>query len=87
MVQWLCDRRPVGYHFGAAGKKCPDGCAHYSANEWLPMEATRVEPWNTLYPTPVFQGEGFFYTFSPKPPLEGRCPAGAVGCHTPLSHG
>ena len=25
---------------------------------------TRVEPWNTLYPTPDFQGVGLFYALS-----------------------
>ena len=30
-----------------------------------PMAVTRVEPWNTLYPTPVLSGDGIIFLPSP----------------------
>ena len=40
------------------------------------LTVTRVEPWNTLYPTPVLSGDGIiFYPFPKRLPLEGKLSA------------
>ena len=55
------------YHFPSCGAEMP--CrSRPLQRQWVTAKAvTRVEPWNTLYPTPdSVQGMGFFYTLSPK---------------------
>ena len=52
------------YHFPSCGAEMLRRSRPLS-RQWVTAQAvTRVEPWNTLYPTPdSVQGMGFFYTF------------------------
>ena len=67
LLRGSCDPAPDDTTSEPHARKCHAGRTRYSANEWYALRTTRVEPWNTLYPTPdLVQGMGIFYTFPTK---------------------
>ena len=79
-MQWLCAWKPADTTSEPLTGNGQTGAPVKASMSGFLTKATRVEPWNTICIPPLnFRGWGIFFIPSPKPPLEGRCPAGAEG--------
>ena len=62
MVKGFCNTARYDTTSEPQGRNALPGAPVKASMSGSAGRATRVEPWNTLYPTPDFQGVGIFYT-------------------------
>ena len=60
LVQGICNTARVDTTSEPPGRNARTGAPVIASMSGFRIEATRVEPWNTLYPTPVSSGDGNF---------------------------
>ena len=66
MVKGICTPARIDTTSEPQGRNALPGAPVTASMSDGLMTVTRVEPWNTLYPTPVLSGDGIIFLPSPR---------------------